>query len=177
MNWARSIQWVPMSETVRVGVTIRLDPPVVIVDQEQPVLGVGARDRDDPAQFAPRRERASPGRADRSGCCKVTPAACLGWAAAVFTSSAVSLCHDRQRLLAEHVFARLQVRSSACSKWTWLGEAICTAPLDGSARSPPRALLSTLGDSRPDRRGACARSGVISSKPATTTPMRRNASA
>ena len=37
----------------QVRVAVGLDPPVVVVGQEQPVLGVGARDGEDAAQVSP----------------------------------------------------------------------------------------------------------------------------
>ena len=139
MNWARSIQWVPMSETAQVGVAVRLDPPVVIVDQEQPVLGVGARDREDPAQLATR-DASVHLLAERIEADVVIHArGLLGMGRGRFHQLRSLLGADRQRLLAEHVFARLQARL-ACSKWTWLGEAICTALMDGSARSSSSVL-------------------------------------
>ena len=54
----------------QVRVAVGLDAPVVVIDQQQPVLGVGSGDREDPAELSPGDDRrASPGKGDRSGCC------------------------------------------------------------------------------------------------------------
>ena len=123
----------------QVGVTIRLDPPVVVIDQQQPVLGVGTRDREDSAQLATR-DASVHLLAERIEAEVVIHARrLLGMGRGRFHQLRSLLGTDRQRLLAEHVFARLEARL-ACSKWTLLGEAICTALMDGSASSSSSVL-------------------------------------
>ena len=87
---------------------IGFDPPVIVVDQEQPVLGVRARDRQDPAQLAPGdtgvhllAERIEAKIVIHSG-------RLLGMRRGDFDQLSGLLGTDRQRLLAKDVLARLE---------------------------------------------------------------------